>query len=562
MASAARSATRAFLRSTPATSSFRPAARSGRFALPAQGFRASARRGYASEAGEKKSGSGGIFALAVAIAGGAGAYFYLNGESTKGPFVPTKEDYQKVYDEIAYRLANETDYDDGSYGPVLVRLAWHASGTYDKETGTGGSNGATMRFAPESDHGANAGLKHARDFLEPVKAKFPWITYSDLWTLAGSAAIQELGGPVIPWRPGREDKDVAACTPDGRLPDASKDQRHIRDIFGRMGFDDREMVALIGAHALGRAHTDRSGYEGPWNFSPTVFSNEFFRLLVDEKWSQRKWNGPAQFTDKTTSTLMMLPADMALVKDKGFKQHVERYAKDSDVFFKEFAEVFVKLLENGVPFTSKPEDRFVFKTSENSLAMTRTTPMQGDYYQILGIRFTTSSADLSKQQIKLAYHKALLRHHPDKAGAVAQDSGINEPGSRVRITSRSDNQALDQRAYTIDEITTAYKTLSDPAQRAEYDRTLRLDRLKVEEREKTGNVFHTGLEIVDLEDLACEEDGERGACWYRGCRCGDERGFLVTEDDLEREADHGEIVVGCRGCSLWLKVLFAVEEDG
>jgi Peroxidase len=52
---------------------------------------------------------------------------------------------------------------------VLVRLAWHASGTYDKETGTGGSGGATMRFSPEAEHGANAGLKHARDFLEPVK---------------------------------------------------------------------------------------------------------------------------------------------------------------------------------------------------------------------------------------------------------------------------------------------------------------------------------------------------------------------------------------------------------
>lgn len=40
---------------------------------------------------------------------------------------------------------------------------------YDKETGTGGSNGATMRFSPEGDHGANAGLKAARDFLEPIK---------------------------------------------------------------------------------------------------------------------------------------------------------------------------------------------------------------------------------------------------------------------------------------------------------------------------------------------------------------------------------------------------------
>lgn len=66
---------------------------------------------------------------------------------------------------------------------VLVRLAWHASGTYDKETGTGGSNGATMRFAPESDHGANAGLKYARDFLEPIKGRFASISLQSLSVL-------------------------------------------------------------------------------------------------------------------------------------------------------------------------------------------------------------------------------------------------------------------------------------------------------------------------------------------------------------------------------------------
>lgn len=95
-------------------------------------------------------------------------------------------------------------------------------------------------------------------------------------------------GPVVPWRPGRSDRDASACTPDGRLPDASKNHHHIRDIFGRMGFDDREMVALSGAHSLGRAHTDRSGYDGPWDFSPTTMTNEFFRLLVEEKWSWKK----------------------------------------------------------------------------------------------------------------------------------------------------------------------------------------------------------------------------------------------------------------------------------
>lgn len=64
---------------------------------------------------------------------------------------------------------------------MLVRLAWHAAGTYDAKTGTGGSDGATMRFAEESKHGANAGLAYARDALEPVKKKFPLISYADLW---------------------------------------------------------------------------------------------------------------------------------------------------------------------------------------------------------------------------------------------------------------------------------------------------------------------------------------------------------------------------------------------
>jgi diphthamide biosynthesis protein 4 len=185
----------------------------------------------------------------------------------------------------------------------------------------------------------------------------------------------------------------------------------------------------------------------------------------------------------------------------------------------------------------------------------------GDFYEILSLPFMASSTGtvLSKQQIKLAYHKALLKHHPDKAGAVAKDAALN--GSTTSSSTSTSNPLFrstdsSRQPYTIDQITTAYKTLSDPLLRAEYDRSLRLDRVKV--ADKTGDVFHTGLEVVDLEDLACDES-EDGDCWYRGCRCGDERGFLVSEEDLERESEHGEIVIGCRGCSLWLKILFAVE---
>lgn len=133
-----------------------------------------------------------------------------------------------------------------------------------------------------------------RSSTDIATEKNPWITYSDLWILAGVCAIQEMQGPIIPYRPGRMDKDVAACTPDGRLPDASKEQSHLRAIFGRMGFNDQEIVALSGAHALGRCHTDRSGFDGPWTFSPTVVTNDYFTLLLEEKWNWKKWNGPKQ----------------------------------------------------------------------------------------------------------------------------------------------------------------------------------------------------------------------------------------------------------------------------
>ncbi|EMC97442.1 hypothetical protein BAUCODRAFT_33162 [Baudoinia panamericana UAMH 10762] len=130
-----------------------------------------------------------------------------------------------------------------------------------------------------------------------------------------------------------------------------------------MGFDDREIVALSGAHALGRCHTDRSGFDGPWTFSPITVTNDYYKLLLDESWDWRKWNGPRQYQDKT-KTLMMLPTDMALIKDESFRSHVERYAKDQDVFFNEFGSVLCKLFELGVPFESGEGDRMVLRRTD------------------------------------------------------------------------------------------------------------------------------------------------------------------------------------------------------
>ena len=151
---------------------------------------------------------------------------------------------------------------------------------------------------------------------------------------------------------GRKDGEEAHCTPDGRLPDGDKGSDHLRHIFYRMGFNDQEIVALSGAHALGRCHKDRSGFDGPWQHAPTSFTNAYYELLFSEKWNLKKWDGPIQYEDKSTKSLMMLTTDYALRTDKSvsacfaspcllrshcgvqFRKHAERYAKSEDEFFK------------------------------------------------------------------------------------------------------------------------------------------------------------------------------------------------------------------------------------
>jgi len=282
----------------------------------------------------------------------AAASFVFAAEKPQAPVVaqqPGNVDYAAVRKAIEDMLESNPNYDDGSYGPLAVRGAWHASGTYSKYDKTGGSNGGRIRFAPESKWGANAGLDLFVKLLEPIKARFPGITYADLYTLAGAVAIEHMGGPKINWKPGRVDYVDGNSSPaDGRLPDALKASDHLRDIFYRMGFNDREIVALSGAHSLGRCHTDRSGFSGPWTNAPTTVSNEYYRLLLDERWTQKQWNGPKQYEDKS-GTLMMLVSDLALLDDPVFRKYVELYSRDEKVWRDDFASAFAKLLDLGVP---------------------------------------------------------------------------------------------------------------------------------------------------------------------------------------------------------------------
>lgn len=92
-------------------------------------------------------------------------------------------------------------------------------------------------------------------------------------------------------------------------------------------------------------------------------TNEYYRVLLGEKWQWKNWDGPKQYEDKSTKSLMMLlPTDTALIQDKNFKKHVERFAKDSEVFFSEFSDATCKLFELGVPFME--QERMKFKPSE------------------------------------------------------------------------------------------------------------------------------------------------------------------------------------------------------
>jgi len=157
-----------------------------------------------------------------------------------------------------------------------------------------------------------------------------------------------------------------------------------------------------------------------------------------------------------------------------------------------------------------------------------------DHYEVLTLPcLKKDRTDLNGKDIKLAYRSALLLHHPDKSNLAH--------GSKPK--------------HSVDQITIAYKTLIDPIARSEYDR---LRASKPYTIATVSQTSHPGLETVDLDDLSYN-DQQR--IWYRSCRCGEERSYNVSEEELEASAEHGEIITGCQDCSLWLRVTFAVAED-
>jgi len=311
--------------------------------------------------------------------------------------------------------------------PIAARIAWHASGTFCKMTNTGGSNGATIRFEPEATDGANAGLHIIRDLLQPVKQAHPEISHADLYTIAGVAAIEFLGGPKVPFNFGRsDDADGSRCPANGRLPDASQGMDHLREVFGRMGFDDREIVALSGAHTLGRMHKVRSGFDGPWTHYPLRFDNEYFRNLLNFTWVKREWSGPEQYEDKESGKLAMLPTDIALIKDPKTKPIVEEYANDNDAFFRDFANAFGKLLALGCPDNCQPTYKTPAADERNQAsAEFREHAMHGS---VEHAKKLVGKADVNQVEAtsgRTALHKAAFWGHVEMVTYLVQELKLN-----------------------------------------------------------------------------------------------------------------------------------------
>ncbi|MFD7834670.1 catalase/peroxidase HPI [Streptomyces sp. NPDC059761] len=183
--------------------------------------------------------------------------------------------------------------DYGHYGPLFIRMSWHAAGTYRIADGRGGGGAGSQRFAPLNSWPDNASLDKARRLLWPVKQKYgPKISWADLLIFAGNCAIESMGlktfgfgfGRKDTWEPeeifwGTEDtwlgderysgdRELAGplgavqmgliyVNPEGPNgnPDPVAAARDIRETFARMAMDDEETLALIiGGHTFGKCH--------------------------------------------------------------------------------------------------------------------------------------------------------------------------------------------------------------------------------------------------------------------------------------------------------------------
>ncbi|KKO50265.1 hydroperoxidase [Arsukibacterium sp. MJ3] len=213
-----------------------------------------------------------------------------------------KLDLAAVKQDLTALMTDSQDWwpaDYGHYGPFMIRMAWHAAGTYRTADGRGGASTGNQRFAPINSWPDNANLDKARRLLWPVKQKYGnKLSWADLFVLTGNVALESMGFKTFGFGGGRADiwepeediywgaekewlatsdkansrysgdrqleQPLAAVQmgliyvnpegPDGK-PDPLGSARDIRETFERMAMNDYETVALTaGGHTFGKSH--------------------------------------------------------------------------------------------------------------------------------------------------------------------------------------------------------------------------------------------------------------------------------------------------------------------
>lgn len=208
-----------------------------------------------------------------------------------------KLDYEALKQDLRNLMTDSQDWwpaDYGHYGPMFIRMSWHAAGTYRSGDGRGGGGTGNQRFAPLNSWADNVNVDKARRLLWPIKQKYGnKISWADLLLLTGNVALESMGlktfgfggGRADIWHPEEDiywgsetemlgdnrysgdrelENPLAAVQmgliyvnpegPNGK-PDPLKSAHDIRETFGRMGMNDEETVALIaGGHTFGKAH--------------------------------------------------------------------------------------------------------------------------------------------------------------------------------------------------------------------------------------------------------------------------------------------------------------------
>jgi len=217
-------------------------------------------------------------------------------------------DYDALAADVDALMTDSQDWwpaDYGHYGPLFIRMSWHAAGTYRIADGRGGGGSGAQRFAPLNSWPDNANLDKARRLLWPIKQKYGRaLSWADLLVFAGNRALETMGFRTLGFGFGREDiwapeedvywgperewlgderysGDRELANPLGAVqmgliyvnpegpngkPDPLAAARDIRETFGRMAMNDEETVALIaGGHTFGKTHgaADADAHVGP-----------------------------------------------------------------------------------------------------------------------------------------------------------------------------------------------------------------------------------------------------------------------------------------------------------